>query len=616
MDEFDPQASLCLFRIPKKGGRVIWEVTNTCNYGCRYCIFSSTSRQHKDELETSQVFSTIDQLRDNGFTHVKITGGEPFSRPDIMDILRRCCDAGLRTDISTNASTIAPEIARELAAMKLEMVHVSLDGHTQFLQETVRGKRTWEPTLEGLKHLIAANLYVRVGCVIYDLNENELSNIAAFCADMGCSEIIFSRMEPVGRMRGREELVSKLLNAELQKRVDTAAAMNAGRIKVSGSFAEVKEGSNCAACPGGERFLFIDHKGRVSPCTWVAERKPEFRAGRTLHDASLTDILRGAENRNFRRMAIDLHAAGLQRCPMQALPDVVEAERTNRLFTGNLEENLKAGGRFSEVSPVYPFATENLGGYFGAIDFKNKKVLSVASSGDHAINAFAAGAAAVTCFDLNFLARHMMELKLAALQVLDLDGFIAFFRDLDADTYKKLALPVASRYFWDRAIGLRSSALFKDNHDARAKADKAKNALLNNPYLQSAEAYRKAQQACKGKRVSFVQSDIVGLVTKLDEKYDVILLSNLSDYAHHMFADDCLKNYNDKIVAPLKACLADGGTMAFGYVYDGMDLHGSKARSPINDAVARRAAFGVYEEIDISSTIDDHNHDTVLLLRA
>lgn len=616
MDEFDPRASLCLFRIPKKGGRVIWEVTNTCNYGCRYCIFSSTSRQHKDELETAQVFGAIEQLRDEGFTHVKITGGEPFSRPDIMDILRRCCDAGLRTDISTNASTITPEIAKELAAMKLDMVHVSLDGHSQFLQEAVRGKRTWEPTLEGLRNLVAAGLYVRVGCVIYDLNENELWNIAAFCADMGCSEIIFSRMEPVGRMRGREELVSKLSNAELQKRVDTAAVMNAGRIKVGGSFAEVKDGGNCAACPGGERFLFIDHKGRVSPCTWVAERKPEYRAGRTLHDTSLADILRGDENRNFRRLAVDLHAAGLQRCPMQALPDVDEAERTNKLFTGDLAENLKAGGRFSAVSPVYPFATENIGGYYSAMDFRNKNVLCVASSGDHVINAFAAGAAAVTCFDLNFLARHMMELKLAALRALDLEAFKSFFRDLDAETYKKLELPVASRYFWDRAIGLRASSLFKDNHDGRAAADKAKNALLNNPYLQSVDAYQRAQDACKGRRVAFIQSDIAALADKLREKFDIILLSNLSDYAHHMFAGDCLAQYRDKVLGPLEACLVAGGVMAFGYVYDGRDLHGSKARSPVNDPAARRAAFGLYEEIDIPSTIDAGNHDTVLLRRA
>jgi hypothetical protein len=273
---------------------------------------------------------------------------------------------------------------------------------------------------------------------------------------------------------------------------------------------------------------------------------------------------------------------------------------------------------------VYPFATENIAGYFSKIGFKAKKVLAVASSGDHAINAFAAGAAGVTCFDVNYFARHMMELKLAALRKLDREAFIAFWNSLEFSTYKEFELPVAGRYFWDRAFeyfrgdgaSLRASALFKDNHDARPAADKARNALENNPYLASEDAYLAARRVCNGKRVKFVQSDVTGLAAKLDEKYDVILLSNISDYAHHIFAQDCLAQYRERVIAPLSDCLTSEGVLAFGYVYDGMDLHLSKARSPINDAGARALAFPAHEEIRIPSTIDARNHDTVLLLRA
>ena len=35
----------CLFRIPENGGRVLWEITNTCNYNCSYCIFSSETKK-------------------------------------------------------------------------------------------------------------------------------------------------------------------------------------------------------------------------------------------------------------------------------------------------------------------------------------------------------------------------------------------------------------------------------------------------------------------------------------------------------------------------------------------------------------------------------------------
>ncbi len=629
VSEFDPDVSFCLFRIPKQGGRVIWEVTNTCNYGCRYCIFSSTPRQQKDELDSAKVFDTITALRDNGFTHVKITGGEPFTRPDIMDILRACRTAGLKTDISTNASMISRETAAELAALDLEMVHVSIDGSTKEMHEAVRGKRTWEPTLDGLRHLAAANIRLRAGCVVYMGNENDLTAIASFCADEGCDQVIFSRMEPVGRMRGREELVSTLSNAEMQERVTQAAQAMAGRIRVSGSFAEPTAGG-CAACPGGERFLFIDHKGRVSPCTWVAERKPEYRAAKTLHDCSLSDILCGKENQHFRGLVTGLRDAGLNRCPMRAVPDVEEAKRAQKLFSGDLDANLSAGGKFSPISPVYAFATENIGGYFPNIDFRDKAVLTVASSGDHAINAFAAGAAEVTCFDLDHLSRPMVELKLAMLQALELENYCRFFLQgpeaFDFEVYKDLRkrLPLAARYFWDRAYdyfngdgaALRASSLFRDRHDPRDAADLSANALKNNPYLTFVETFAGAQAACRGRHVRFIQSDVTMLAEKLTAPYDIILLSNLSDYAHKMFEGDCLTEYQKQIVEPLAKRLAPGGMIAFGYVYDVLDLHGSKARSPVNDPAARRQAFGDHIEIEIPSTIDAGNHDTVLFRRS
>jgi hypothetical protein len=361
----------------------------------------------------------------------------------------------------------------------------------------------------------------------------------------------------------------------------------------------------------------------------VAESKPEYRAEKTLHTHALNEILQGEENMRFRKLAVSLKDAGLDRCPMQAVPDVSEAERTQKLFTGDLVQNLAAGGRFSAVSPVYPFATENIGGYFPKIDFNGKSLLGIAASGDHAINAFAAGAANVTCFDLNYLSRHMVELKLRLLGSLDLGDYCRFLLEgpdaFNADVYNAVrsGLPLASRYFWDKAYAcfggqgasLRSSALFKDTHDARTAAEKTANALRNNPYLSSPAAYAAARAACEGKNATFIQSDVRELHKKLDRNYDIVLLSNISDYAHRIFEGDYLAAYREKIVAPLAQRLMPGGVMAMGYVYDELDLHGSTARSAINDADARRKVFGMpeYSEIRVPSTIDEGNHDSVLL---
>ena len=149
----------CLFRIPENGGRVLWEITNTCNYHCSYCIFSSETIKYENELTTDEVKKTIKELKDNNFTYIKFTGGEPFTRKDMTDILKYAIELGFDMDISTNASLITENIAKELKDMNFPMVHVSLDGADKNSHEFVRGKDTFERTLKGIKYLTENKIY-------------------------------------------------------------------------------------------------------------------------------------------------------------------------------------------------------------------------------------------------------------------------------------------------------------------------------------------------------------------------------------------------------------------------------------------------------------------------
>ena len=104
----------CLFRIPENGGRVLWEITNTCNYHCSYCIFSSESKKYENELSTEEIKKAIKELKENNFTYIKFTGGEPFTRDDMIEILKYARNLGFDMDISTNGSLITEKIAKEL----------------------------------------------------------------------------------------------------------------------------------------------------------------------------------------------------------------------------------------------------------------------------------------------------------------------------------------------------------------------------------------------------------------------------------------------------------------------------------------------------------------------
>ena len=117
----------CIFRIPENGGRVLWEITNTCNYHCSYCMFSCEAQKYENELSTEEAKRTIKDLKENNFTYIKFTGGEPFVRKDMIEILKYASELGFDMDISSNASLLTKEIVIQLKQMNFPMVHVSLE---------------------------------------------------------------------------------------------------------------------------------------------------------------------------------------------------------------------------------------------------------------------------------------------------------------------------------------------------------------------------------------------------------------------------------------------------------------------------------------------------------
>ena len=289
----------CLFRIPENGGRVLWEITNTCNYHCIYCIFNSEAKKYEDELTTDEVKRTIKELKNNNFTYIKFTGGEPFTRKDMIEILRYASRLGFDMDISTNASLITEDIAKELKNINFPMVHVSLDGNDKYTHEYVRGENTFERTLRGIRYLTNNYVYTRIGTVIYKENEDKLEEIVKLAIELKANEIIFSFMEAVGRLDGDETIISKRTINSVKEELENLATKYKKQIKVKYSFTENKITEAEGYCPAVNKFLYINNLGQVSPCTWVVSQNPEYKSKLTLKNNSLTEIIKSEPIQKF-----------------------------------------------------------------------------------------------------------------------------------------------------------------------------------------------------------------------------------------------------------------------------------------------------------------------------
>lgn len=287
--------SFCLFKIPQNGGRVLWEVTNLCNYNCVYCIFNSSAKKIDGELTTIAAKNVIKQLKEKGFSYIKFTGGEPFARQDMLELLKYASKLGFYTDISTNASLITKEMAGELAKLNLNYVHVSLDGHNKQTHELVRGDGTFERTINGIKLLVNAAVNVRLGCLIFKQNQDKLEDAIKLALSLNVNEIIFSFMEPIGRLDKNSPLISNLKISNAEQALSKLKQKYKKQIKVSYSFTtdNSKSKGGCK-CPALGKFMFIDNLGYISPCTWLVDAHPEFKSKQTLKTASLEEILKSS----------------------------------------------------------------------------------------------------------------------------------------------------------------------------------------------------------------------------------------------------------------------------------------------------------------------------------
>lgn len=190
---------------------------------------------------------------------------------------------------------------------------------------------------------------------------------------------------------------------------------------------------------------------------------------------------------------------------------------------------------------LYPFTNENITGMYSYIDFKDKDVLTVTSSGDHALNAFLLGANNIDSFDMNPLAKYYSELKIAALKTLDYNDFIMFLYNkyifrrsktyLNADIYSEVKKELSGRYleFWNYVLAKYDSKIIKKSNlfsEDFLSIDYLKAA---NQYLMIKDKYNQLRDIMKNKNINYFDYEFYQL-GKFDKKYDVLVLSNVISF--------------------------------------------------------------------------------------
>lgn len=245
------------------------QVTNRCNMTCSFCDFWPNGAPPKQELSLDEYRRLEEDLSGLGTFMVSIEGGEPFLRPDLVEIIRIFGRRHIPI-LFTNGWYATERSARELFEAGLSQAGVSIDYAEASRHDAKRGlagatERAWRAV--GLFRAAAqSGRRVHVMTVLMKDNQEEIEPLLRQSAAVGVGHCLtlLSR-EGYRRGKGTDEWPSAAVAGELLglwRRYPHFMAFRGYLERI----APFLSGAEMPRCRAGEQSFNLDHLGNVSPC--------------------------------------------------------------------------------------------------------------------------------------------------------------------------------------------------------------------------------------------------------------------------------------------------------------------------------------------------------------
>ncbi|HXY68355.1 MAG TPA: radical SAM protein [Gemmatimonadales bacterium] len=240
-------------------------VTNECPQRCDFCYNRDRAGT---PLRKDEILRTIDQLAEAGVFWLGLTGGEPLTSPDLVEIVARGA-ARCAVKLFTTGCGLTPALARDLKAAGLFSVSVSLDHWDE--AEHDRGRRypgAYREALRAIGIFRDAGLDTGASVVLSKalMERGQTARFLGFLEGLGVDEIWLSEVKPtIPQLWDEALLLTPDERNELRALQDRHNRGHGPTLNYLGQF----EGPAHFGCTAGRKMVYVDAFGEVSPCVFV-----------------------------------------------------------------------------------------------------------------------------------------------------------------------------------------------------------------------------------------------------------------------------------------------------------------------------------------------------------
>tara|TARA_B110000196_G_C21112448_1_gene648568 strand:- start:6 stop:998 length:993 start_codon:yes stop_codon:yes gene_type:complete len=177
-------------------------VTDRCDLRCVYCMKEKMNFLPKNEILT---FEEIERLCDNfiemGVNKIRLTGGEPLVRKDIIKLIKNLNLKKKNTNLNeitlTTNGTLLEKYAKKLKENGIDRINVSLDTINPKKYNEITRFGNLEKVISGIKEAIKNNIKIKINTVaIKNFNEDELEDLIIW-TDKNKIDITFIEVMPM-----------------------------------------------------------------------------------------------------------------------------------------------------------------------------------------------------------------------------------------------------------------------------------------------------------------------------------------------------------------------------------------------------------------------------------
>jgi MoaA/NifB/PqqE/SkfB family radical SAM enzyme len=280
--------------------RLTVALTTECNLQCQHCWLECPRvDQYPDRVRVELLQKLLQEFVALGGEELCLTGGEPLTHPDWLDLLSVCCAQPEinRVILQTNGTLLNEQTVRALAGGVFHKLffHVSLDGSSEATHDLVRGPGSLMRAMDGLRCLVAAGFGPKTTLAFTEMRHNfaEIPQLLEIAEHLGVASVVGLPLIKSGCAEQSETalLPTREQYLALLERFDSDDVFRA-RYEKFGRFCAIEWMKGVStSVHSGCRFLekpYVTAGGLLFPCALL---QVNGFAGRGIYERSLAEVI-------------------------------------------------------------------------------------------------------------------------------------------------------------------------------------------------------------------------------------------------------------------------------------------------------------------------------------